>query len=146
MKDTVILKGQVKLVLKDKDGKIKKEVVKENLVVTVGKNEFAAILTDEAGGVRPTHIAVGTDNTAPDVADTVLVTEIFRKIIASTGRVDNKVTYTVSLAPGEATGALEEAGLFNDDTAGDLFARFLTGSFNKGINDSLDISWSILFT
>lgn len=143
--DKITIKGSVKMVLKGPDGKVKKIVEKENIVTTVGKNEYAAILADEAGGVRPSHIAVGTDNTAPVVGDTALGTEIFRKVIASTGRVGNKVTYTVSLIAGEATAVLEEAGIFNDPAVGDVFARFLTGSFNKGAGDTLDISWSIIF-
>ncbi len=144
-KDKIILTGSIKLVLKDKDGKVKQEVVKKNLVTTVGKNEFAAILADEVGGVRPSHIAVGTSDTAPAIGDTTLGSELFRKAVGSTARSANKVTYAVSLLAGEGTGLLKEAGIFNDDTVGDLFARFLLGIFNKGADDSLDISWAILF-
>lgn len=145
-KDKITITGEVHIVLKDAKGNVKKEVKLTNLVTTVGKDEMAKLLASGSGFARPTHIAVGTDNTAPNVADTVLGTEILRKAIATTGFLDNKVTYTVSFLPGEATALLEEAGLFDAAAAGDMWARFLTGSFNKGANDTLDLSWALLFT
>ncbi len=143
--EKVTITGQVKITLKGPDGKIKKELEVKNLVTTVGKTELAKLLAESTNFGRPTHIAVGTDNTAPDAADTALGAELLRKVIASVVQTANKVTYGVEYAAGEATGVLEEAGLF-DNVHLRMWARFLTGSFNKGANDSMDISWALLFT
>ena len=145
-KDKITVKGEVTITLRDEKGEIKKQVKLPNLVTTIGKNEMAKLLANSSGFARPSHISVGTDNSAPAVGDTALGTEILRKPIATTGALGNKVTYTVSFLPGEATALLEEAGLFDAAAAGDMWARFLTGSFNKGANDTLDLSWSLLFT
>ena len=144
-KEKVTVTGQVLIVLKGPDGEVKKELLVKNLVTTVGKTELAKLLAESTNFGRPTHIAVGTDNTAPDVADTTLGAQLASKPVDSTIQTTNKVTYAVSFAAGEATGVLEEAGLI-DNVHLIMWARFLTGSFNKGANDTMEISWALLFT
>ncbi len=52
--------GQLKIVLRDKDGNIKSEQNEKNLVVTAGLNYIAARMTDTSEPTDMSHMAVGT--------------------------------------------------------------------------------------
>lgn len=141
--DTVKIKGEAHIVLKDKNGKVKKEVKKANLVVTAGKNLIAAWLAGEAP-TNPTHFAIGTDATAAAAGDTALIgTELARVTFTSSTRSTNTIPYVGTFAAGVGTGTIEEAGIFNAASAGTMLCRFLTGTFDKGASDSLEITWTL---
>jgi len=59
--------------------------------------------------------------------------------------VDNVITYVATYAPGVGTGAITEAGIFNDSAAntGDLLCRTTFLVVNKAIDDSMVITWTI---
>ena len=54
-----------------KNGKVIREI--PNTIVTAGKNNIAALITD--AGAKMTHMAVGTGTTSVAAGNTALVTE-----------------------------------------------------------------------
>lgn len=125
------------------------EVVQEtnNLVVTVGKNWVA----DRMNNVNTvmTHMAVGKDTTPNSggtevlAANTALADEVDRNVLTSTTVSGNTISYACTWAAGDATAAITEAGIFDAATGGDMLARTKFAVVNKGVTDSLTITWTI---
>ena len=100
--------GELKIVLRDKDGNIKYEKNEKNLVVSVGKEFIASRMIGTADNVM-SHMAVGTNNTTPASGHTALLGEIGRAALVSSTTLNNVVTYSAMFAAGVGTGALTEA-------------------------------------
>ena len=102
--DTICMRAQVSNVLYD------------NVTCTVGRTEIAKALANVA--TTATYIeycAVGTGSTAPAITDTVLDTELFRKVFAITNQSGKTVTFRTFFTTSEANGTLAEIGHFMDD-------------------------------
>ena len=142
MKDNISMKGKLKIVLRDKDGKIKDQREVKNLVVDAGKDYIASRMEGTSSAVM-SHMALGTGTTAAAQGDTTLETELDRNALDSTTVSNNDVTYVATYAAGDATGAITEAGILNNSTGGDLLCRTVFPVVNKGASDSLSISWTV---
>jgi hypothetical protein len=140
--DNVSLKGSLLIVLADELGAVKEQKEVKNLVVTAGKNLLASRLIGTADAV-PSHMAVGVGADAAVVADTTLQSQSARVALDSATRTDNVVTFNAVFPPGSGTGALTEAGIFNNDTAGSMLCRTVFAAVNKGASDSLTIIWNL---
>jgi hypothetical protein len=55
----------------------------------------------------------------------------------------NNVAYVATFPAGTGTGAVTEAGLFNDGTAGDMLCRTVFSVINKGAADTLGVTWTV---
>ena len=141
-KDTSKVTGMVNVVVRDDAGKIKQEFTVPNLVVDTGLAFIASRMKDTSDGVM-SHMAVGTDNTAANAADTTLGTEIARQALTSTTVTTNSIAYVATFAAGTGTGALTEAGLLNDPTTGTMLCRTVFAVINKGAADSMTVTWTV---
>lgn len=141
MNDEIQAKGQLHIVLRGPDGKVKDDRVIPNLIVTTGKNWMASRMTGVPTAMS--HMAVGTGNAAPAVGNTTLGTELSRVALASQSTTNNVTTYTATFGAGVATGALAEAGIFNAGAAGTMLNRATFAVVNKGTDDSLSITWTV---
>ena len=131
------MKGSFILTLEKANGDI--EVTrKDNIILNVG---FDFICDAIAGTSRPAimnYIAVGTGVTSPVATQTALITETLRKTATYAHTVGTKVfTLTSTFNPGEATGAITEAGVVNGSSAGIFLDRVLFSVINKGVDDTL---------
>lgn len=134
--------GELKIVLRDKDGNVKMEKTEKNLVVTSGKTFIASRMVGTGSAIM-SHMAVGTSTTAPVAGQTSLVSEIARVAIVSGTSAANVVTYSAVFAAGVGTGAITEAGILNAGTAGTMLSRTVFSVVNKEVDDSLTINWQI---
>jgi hypothetical protein len=116
-----------------------------NRIVTAGLDHMATLLEDKSAVTEMGFMALGTSATATTPADTALGTEIGRVALVRS-RVANVVKYTGTFPPGTATGTIEEAGIFNDVSVGDMLARLLTGSKVKPIDQSFIFEWEVTIT
>lgn len=144
--ENIKAKGVVNFVLTDANGNIK-EQVEQNLVVNSGLAYIASRMKDTTSGVM-THMAVGTGTTAAAAGQTALVSEAARVTLTSTTIVTTNVTddaiqYIATFGAGTGTGAITEAGLFNDSTAGSMLCRTAFAVINKDVNDTLTITWKV---
>lgn len=148
IKENLKLTGNVKLVVTDKDGKVKNEKEIPNLVVKSGRDFIASRMVGTSSDVM-SHMAIGTGSTAVDASDTTLETEVARVSLSSsaigTGGDENVITYQASFGPEVPTSnaAVVEAGIFNDETTGDMLCRTTFAVVNKGTDDTLSITWTI---
>jgi hypothetical protein len=134
--------GALRVVVTGKDGKVKEEHEFKNLVVTVGKNFVASRMVGTASSVM-SHMAIGSDNTAASAGQTALGGQLGRVSLAGATATDNVVTYTASFPAGTGTGAVVEAGIFNDATAGTMLCRTVFAVVNKGADDAMSVTWTV---
>ena len=139
--------GHFKAVLKDKDGNIKSEIERHNLV-TVEFDRLTADLVSGGSDTAPAYMGVGT-GTGQTSTDSDMATSVARVILDSTAQGgttdDNDVIYVCTFPAGTATAALTEAGLFSTSTAGNMFLYDDLSVINKGALDSLEITWTVTF-
>lgn len=143
-KDIASPTGVVNLVLKDEFGNIKEDITVNNLVVDTGLNFIADRMEGVSTGVM-SHMEVGTGTTAAASGDTTLETAVgsSRTALTSTTVASNTVEYVCTFGAGTGTGALTEAGIFNDPTAGSMLCRTVFAVINKNAGDSMTITWTI---
>lgn len=129
------------------DGKLKKEQVDENLIVTVGKN-FLATWLAAASQANPfmEHVGLGTGSTAADAGDTDLETPLATRIQGTVTSNTNVLQNVASFGPGVNTGAITEAALFSANSGGTMFARQVFAVINKGALDTLQVTWQVTFS
>jgi hypothetical protein len=144
MEEKLKAKGRLEVVLRGPDGKVKKKIETDNLIVTTGKNHIADQMSDQ-GENAMSHMAVGTGTTSPVVGDTTLETELDRNALTSKTQTTNTVKYIGDWAAGDGTGTITEAGIFNAAAAGVMLARSTFTAFVKGAGDTLQIQWVITY-
>jgi hypothetical protein len=124
----------------------------DNLVVTTGKNWVASRFKDTVSGgftqkAEMSHMALGSGSTAAAVGDTALGTELASSRIVLTtdgGTVSNAtVQYDATWSSSHGAYAIQEAGIFNAASGGDMLARTVFAVINKGTDDTVTISWTI---
>jgi len=143
IKDGLKLRGDLGLVLRDKDGNIKEERTEKNLVVSAGLNFICDRMEGTSEAVM-SHMAVGSGSTAAAAGDTDLGSILgSREALDSTTVSTNTITYVSSFEAGDGTGAITEAGIFNAASAGTMLCRTVFSVINKAADDTLQITWTI---
>lgn len=141
LKDRNGVAGKLQIVLTKGTGEVITHDV-ENLVVDTGLNYIVHRMKDAT--VTPMdHVGVGEGTTTPVGADTVLEQEIGRAAVSSVVVTANKLVYSVTFVPGIATGAITEAGIFNDAVSGVMLSRTVFPVINKQIADTMSITWTV---
>jgi hypothetical protein len=141
MNDKLKLSGWVIWELRNAAGVLLFRDECHNLVVDEGLELIASLLI--GGGTAPSHMAIGSDGTAPDPSDSALGTELARVVFTSATVTDNVITWVGTFGPGVGTGTVQEAGIFNDGTTGDMLCRTTHGAFVKAAGDTLTITWDL---
>ena len=159
LKSPVGLKASYRGELRGPDGKVKQVVENKNIIVDDGLDEVMRLVGNVTGGIPFEYIAMGIDSTAHTYASHVLnnepATGTFRK--SATTSISQNADGSVpqgsvlrlqcTYAPGEATGALVESGIFNvaikADTGEEMLAADTFAVINKGASDTLTWTWEV---
>lgn len=140
------ISGFVNWELAGEAGEILAQGAGANLVLDTGAILLAKALAADSF-TAPTHLAIGDDDTAAATTQTdIQGTELARVALDSTTRTTNTVTYVATFPAGTGTGTVEEAGIFNAASSGEMLCRFLTGTITKGAGDTLTVTWTITLT
>lgn len=128
MSRTWHIESNVKVTVFDLDGNIIDVQKFKNLITNVGLNMMRDGLYGPGGAqdLEIKYFALGSDNTAPTLADTTLGTETFRKARTSQSKPGaGQQRYVQYIDPSEAIGVIEEFGWFAGAAA--------TAAANSGI-------------
>ena len=150
--EAMAVKGFVDVAVYDEFGDLKEERHYDNGITNTGFEVIADRLAGHSGftGNEANYIGVGTGSTAFAVTQTALVTELVGGSYAR--QQDTDATYTsgsksfaisATFAAGVATGALQESGLFDASSSGNMLARQTFSTINVGASDSITITWTI---
>ena len=139
-------RGRLSIVITDQYGQTKETREVDNLVVNAGLAYIISRMVGVAKAVM-SHMAVGSGTSIAAAADTNLGNLLgSRKVLDSTtisGANNGSVIYVCTFAPGEGTGAVTEAGVFNAATAADMLCRTVFAVVNKAATDTMVITWTI---
>lgn len=139
------LRGDVAVVLRDKNGNIKDERTIKNLIVDTGLNFICDRMKDDETAM--THMALGSGSTAPAAGDTSLESQLgSRELLDSSTVTNNQIVYVASFEAGDATGGVTEAAIFNAASGGTMLCRVTFAVVNKAADDVLSINWTITLT
>ena len=143
LKDKLKLSGELYIVVKGKDGKVKEKRKIKNLVVTVGLTYICSRMAAASASVM-SHMAIGSGTTAAAAGQTDLVSILgSREALDSTTASTSTIAYVSSFEAGEGTGAVTEAGIFNASTSGTMLSRSVFSAINKGADDTMTITWTL---
>lgn len=146
MTENLELRGELDIVVFDKNGLVKHAETVENLVVNAGLAFIISRMVGTAKNVMG-YMAVGSGSTAAAAGDTALGSQLgSRKALDSTtitGSNNEKVQYVCTFAAGEGTGAITEAGIFNASSSGDMLCRTVFSVVNKAADDTMVITWTV---
>jgi len=144
--DDLKLRGDVAIVLKDKDGNIKDSREINNLVVSAGLEFICSRMAGASASVM-SHMALGSGTTAASAGQTDLVSVLgSREALDSSTASSNTITYVSSFEAGEGTGAVTEAGVFNASSSGTMLCRTVFSVVNKEADDTMSVTWTITLT
>lgn len=142
MHDSQRVYGNVAIeVLNFETGKIHREII-QNKIPSIGRFFIATLI--KGATPAPTHLAVGTDNTAAADGDEGLATEVFRDFI--TGRIDitSGVRIRFFLPTTAANGnTLKEAAVMGPLPTQYLMARATHNDIIKTSSIAVNYSWDI---
>jgi len=140
--DTLKVTGKLRVALYGPDGLLKQEHNVKNLVVTSGKEFIAGRIIGTP--TTMSHMAIGAGTTAAAAGDTALGSQLARvALVSSEVPFGATVRFIAAYPPGVGTGAVTEAGVFNADTAGVMLCRTVFAVVNKGVDDSMTITWDV---
>ena len=138
------LKGHINLKLYDKEGNLKSEVDKHNVITTVGKQFMAAWLAATSQALPfMNYMGLGTGTAGAQASDTALDTPTGTRVAGSLSSSGAIWTNQVTFGPGISTGAITEAGIFSANTGGTMMARQSFPVQNKLAGDTIVFTWNI---
>ena len=144
--DNLKLRGDVAIVLKDKNGNVKESREIKNLVVTAGLTFICSRMAGTSADVM-SHMALGSSTTAASAGQTDLVSILgSREALDSSTASANTIAYVSSFEAGEGTGAVTEAGVFNAASSGTMLCRTVFPVVNKQADDTMSVTWTITLT
>lgn len=122
-----------------------KEETYQNSIVSVGRQVFARRLTNDTTYTGIVNYgALGTSSTAINDAQTQLVAEVKRKLVAVYSRTTDTATLRFFYSKADTNGTYQEFGTFIDGTStvntGQMFNRVLTGGWTKSSSESLTVT------
>jgi len=153
-----LITGHVESLVRDDQGTVKVYRQSDNLIVNKGEDCAVRTLfdTNNGGGGSCTgtigefsYIGIGTGATAASATQTALVTPVKRvqdttcTFTASNAAVTNAKCLLSSTFTTGSTITVNESGIFDAATSGNMFARQLTGAIPLTSADTLTVNWTI---
>ncbi|MEL6863836.1 MAG: hypothetical protein AAFP19_05425 [Bacteroidota bacterium] len=152
--NTIDLQGRLHLRLKDRQGRVVRDLAADNDIVLSGRDMVAKLFINEPIAVI-SHLAVGSGSTAVNPRENIeLENEIFRTEIQSlnpdsitdTSDGRRRVLVSAELDFDEGNDApLTEAGLFNAETDGTMYNRVVFPPVSKTSDFTLTFVWEVIF-
>lgn len=136
------LKYNYHVQLWDADGNLKDERIGHNTICTTGKDKLLAVSSPETVS-QFAYLAIGTSSTAATSADTTIGAEVARSAVITPTFTSHTISFAATFAAGTGTGTIQECGLLDAASAGNLLSHIVFGAITKGSSDSLTVTVSI---
>jgi hypothetical protein len=146
---SIRMKGEYFIKLYGPDGQIKDERQGFNVITTAGKDYLASFLqsaTAAASTFTCHYMAIGSDSTGEDAANTALGTELARHTGTVSYVSGGIYRVTATFATGVGTGDIYEYGILSSNTNGTLLSRDTESGIAKGAADTLVVIANVTFS
>jgi len=143
--DPIAFVGTLFIELFEPGGDLIDARVATNLVVNAGKDFVIDRLQSLTGTpALMDFMAIGTGTTAAAAGNTTLETEVGTRVQGALTQPTSVTDRLIStFAAGNGTAAITEAGRLNALTVGTLLCRSVFSAINKGVNDSLQVTYDL---
>lgn len=144
--DSIKVKGNLDIVLKDADGNVKDSRSVRNLLVDDGAEYIASRMITNSGLMS--HMAIGEGTTSPVAGNDALENQDGSRVAFDSGfptRSGAAITYSATFGSGY-TGTITEAGIFDAATNGTMLCRTTFNPISKASVDTMQISWTVTIT
>lgn len=148
MVETINMRGDVLIRLRNKETGEIKEVPYQNLIVKLGKNLLARLIAGDPTALKIDKIGFGTNGAATAIDQTGLGGEIVKKnttnqSFAIGNSAYNQAKFVTTLLDNEYNSqTYKELGLFSGNT---MFSRLVIGDIAKTTAYEIDVEWTISF-
>ena len=144
MEEKFGMRGDVTIILRDKDGNVIDQRDIRNTIVDAGYDFICDVIGNTTQPNDMAWTGIGTGVTGVLGTDTTLETEVVRVANVYAHSTGTKVfTHTADYAAGTGTGAVTESALLNAASAGTMLNRIVFDVINKGASDTLEVVWTI---
>jgi hypothetical protein len=151
MKDTFKIRGSLTITHRGADGEEKSKTETHNIITNAGIAEVTALMGNVGSPTAFTYLALGSSSTAVSATDTTLTTEITTGGLARAAATVTQETTTVSndtLQLDKTWTAtipltVEECGVFNDATTGDMLGHALTTTKALLASDTIQVTYKV---
>jgi len=147
-KEQAKLKGRFRIACL-RDGEVIALVDNTNTIMNAGLAEVSGLILSDIGGNAFDYLAIGTDATAPNATQTALLDEIYRSAGTgsqeTTGVTDDTARLTTSVAI-TASNTVQEAGIFNSSSTGDMLARATFSAISVQNGDTLNMGYDVVLS
>lgn len=149
MESPIGLKGRFHISVLGEDGKEKFHTIFPNTIMNAGIAEVSGLILTDIGGNAFDYLAIGTSNTAPNATQTALIAEAYRS--AGTGSqettavTDDTARLTTSIAITSSI-SVQEAGVFNSSSTGDMLARSTFSSVSVNSGDTVNLGYDVVLS
>jgi len=140
IKEQLGFKVNLTVELFDEGGNLKECRSVRNTVTTAGLAGIMDQLLASPALGKATHMGVGTGSPGGSALGTEIGT---RAAFGSKTRDAAVVTHVATFAPGNATGALTEAGIFDASSTGNMWMSASFSVVNKAAGDTVVITWTL---
>jgi len=146
MEETTSLKGKFRIAVLGEDQKLKTYLEVPNTIMNAGKAVVSGLMLTDVGEDAFDYIAIGTSNTAPNATQSALIAEKYR--VAGTGSqetttvTDDTARLTSSIAITSSI-SVQEAGIFNSSSTGDMLARSTFSAVSVNNGDTINIGYDV---
>ena len=140
--DGIKLTGRVRGVVRNPDASVAWEFEDDNLVVVDGFNLAAALIAGESA-TAVSHMAAGDSGSTPGITQSDLQGTEQARTTVSTSRDGNEITHTADFSGIASDVTVSEFGLFNSNSGGTMFSRFVYQTFTLFAGQSMEIDWTI---
>ena len=128
------------------DGTLFYHTERDNLVVTNGLKGIANLAFNANSGLSPStyrYLALGSSSTAVSASDTALNSECgYSRQLTSSPTYSSAVITLTGTFTG-ATCTVNEIGIFDASSSGNMFSHALTGAFTMGSADTINVTYTI---
>lgn len=118
------------------------------LVTNAGKSIIVNRL--KGTGTEPNYIGIGTGSTAEALSQTALTTEVETRVAGTSSIVTTTTTNdtysVVGTVTATATRALQECGLFDASSSGNMLMRAVYSVVNLNTSDSIQLTIKVQIT
>lgn len=149
MEEKAKLKGTFHVAVLGEDGVERNHQIIPNTIMNAGIAVVTGLMLSDIGEDAFDYLAIGTGTTAPNATQTSLIGEKYREAGTGSQETDSVTDDTAQLTTSIAitsTISIDEAGIFNSSSTGDMLARSTFSAVAVNSGDTVNLGYQVVLS